>query len=400
MAGNVFVCKWERIGQQWHVWVKGKPKLSGWGETLDAAKLQLEQEIWGDAKNGDDVIPTVMEFDPPLPVSERTKRFFIPEIYYVYGDEIFSLLGGYFLYGQVDAITMEYANSLYEGGICKVCMRGIGKRTEVEFKTELKIGDSDGLFLRHSQIHASAWFFSDRFISLLTNEERKRLKFRECQVKRKGKRKYYELVGNSIANNVGVKGFDAGGHECAKCGNRGFSITELDLDFSMQNFICRADLPDPLPSCFAVNIDDVIYLCLARERWDQIRGNKNAKGIISEPIGVVDEELCERHPRLQTSIKECERCSSWQDPGWKRGFDLPATGKNLTNHPAVVWLKNEMENPKTITIVRQEDTVEHIVEMAESGSNIKEGKTISFRCPDCWRLGKLFVTRKHFGMAW
>jgi hypothetical protein len=174
----------------------------------------------------------------------------------------------------------------------------------------------------------------------------------------------------------------------------------LDLDFSMQNFICRADLPDPLPSCFAVNIDDVIYLCLARERWDQIRGNKNAKGIISEPIGVVDEELCERHPRLQTSIKECERCSSWQDPGWKRGFDLPATGKNLTNHPAVVWLKNEMENPKTITIVRQEDTVEHIVEMAESGSNIKEGKTISFRCPDCWRLGKLFVTRKHFGMAW
>ncbi len=400
MAGNVFICKWERIGQQWHVWVKGKPKLSGRGDTLEAAELQLEQEIWSAAKNGDDVIPTLMEFEPPLPASERTKKFFIPEIYYVCGDEIFSLLRGYFPYGHVDAETMAYINSLYEGGICKVCMYGIGKRTEVEFKTECKIGDSDGLFLRHSQIHTSAWFFSDRFISLLTNEERERLKFRECQVKRKGKRKYYELAGNAIANNVGVKGLDARGPECLECGHRCFSITDHDLDFSMQDFICRSDLPEPLPACFAITIDDRITLCMTRERWDQIRGNKNAKGIISRPIGVVDEELCERHPRLQTSIKECKRCSSWKDTRRDGWFELPATGKNLTNHPAVVWLKNEMENLKTITIVRQEDTIDHIVEMVESGAKIKEGKTISFRCPDCWRLGKLFVTHNRFGMVW
>jgi hypothetical protein len=168
----------------------------------------------------------------------------------------------------------------------------------------------------------------------------------------------------------------------------------------MQNFICRADLPDPLPSCFAININGQITLCMTRERWDQIRGNKNAKGIISRPIGVVDEELCERHPRLQTSIKNCERCSIWKDPGEHSWFELPATGKNLSNHPAIIWLKNEMKNPQSITIVRQEDTVEHIIEMAESGSKIREGKTISFRCPDCWRLGKLFITQGHLGIVW
>ena len=399
MAGNVFICKWERIDQQWHVWVKDNTKLSGQGETIDAAKLQLEQAIWSDAKNGDDVIPTLMEFDPPLPASERTKKFFIPEIYKICADEQFWLLSGNFPYGKVDAATMEYVNSLYEGGICKRCKQGIGKRTEVEFETELKIGDSDGLWLNHCQINARAWFFSDRFISLLTDEERERLKFRECQVKRVGKRKYFELAGDSIANNVGVKGFDAGGHECSFCGHRRFSITDLDLDFSMQDFICRSDLSVPLPSCFAISINNETTLCMTRERWDQIRGDKNAKGIISEPVGVVDEELCERHPRLQTSIKECERCSRWQDPGQHSWFELPATGKNLSNHPAIVWLKNEMKRPKTITIVRQEDTVEHIMEMVERGAKIKEGKTISFRCPVCWRLGKLFITHDHFGMA-
>jgi len=400
MAGNVFICKWKRIGQQWHIWVKGKPKLSGRGETLEAAKLQLEQEIWSNAKNGDDVIPTLMEFDPPLPASEGTKKFFIPEIYLLFADEQFSLLSGNFPYGKVGAATMEYVNSLYEGGICKKCKHGIGKRTKVEFKTEREIDDSDGLWLNHTQINARAWFFSDRFISLLTDKERERLRFRECQVKREGKRKYYELAGNSIANNVGVKGLDADGHECSECRHRTLWITELNLDFSMQHFLCRADLPDPLPSCFAISINNEITLCMTRERWDQIRGNKNAKGIISRPIGVVDEELCERHPRLQTSIKECERCSSWQDPGWKRGFELPATGIDISNHPAVVWLKNEIKSPATITIVRQEDSLEHIIEMVESGTKIKEGKTISFRCPECWRLGKLFITHDHFGMAW
>jgi hypothetical protein len=400
MAKNVFICKWERVGQQWHVWVKGKPKLFGWGDTLEAAKLQLTQEIWRTAKNGDDVIPTLMEFDPPLPASERTKKFFTPEIYRVCGDERFELLSGNFPYGKVDAATMEYVNSLYEGGICKVCKQGIGKRTEVEFRTERKIGDFDGLFLFHCQIKASAWFFSDRFISLLTDKERQGLKFRECQTKYKVKRTFYELAGNSIANNVGVKGLDTRGHEYTCCGHRNFAITEHNLDFSMQHFICRADLPEPLPSCFAISIDDEVTLCMTRERWDQIRGNKKAKGIISERIGIVDEELCDRHPRLQTSIKNCERCSIWQDPGWTRGFDLPATGKNLSNHPAIVWLKSEMKNPQSIVIVRQEDTVEHIIEMAESGEKIREGKTISFRCPNCWRLGKLFVTHDHLGMAW
>jgi hypothetical protein len=63
-------------------------------------------------------------------------------------------------------------------------------------------------------------------------------------------------------------------------------------------------------------------------------------------------------------------------------------------------VKNEMKNPQSITIIRQEDTVEHIIEMAESGSKIREGKTISFRCPNCWRLGKLFITHDRFWIAW
>jgi hypothetical protein len=400
MESNVFICKWKRVGERWHLWVKGKPKLSGEGATLEAAKRELEQMIWNNAGNVDDVIPTLMEFDPPLPASERTREFFIPEIYKIYGDERFDLLSYYFPRGNVDTATMEYVNSLYEGGVSKGCMHGIGKRTEVAFKTECEIGDSDGLWLSHCQIQASAYFFSDRFISLLTNEECERLKFCKCQVKREGKRKYYELAGNSIANNVGVKAFDAVGHECTECGHRSFYITELDLDFSMQHFICRSDLPNPVPSCFAITINHKVALCITRERWDQIRGSRNAKGIISEPIGVVDEELCERHPRLQTSIEGCATCSRWQkDPGLFHWWKLPASN-NVSNLPSVIWLKNEMKKLETITIVRQEDTVEHIVEMAGSKTKIKEGKTISFRCPDCWRLGKFFITHDHLGIDW
>lgn len=400
MAGHVFICKWKKTGQQWKVWIKGKPKLFGQGDTLEAAQLELEQAIWNDAENGDDVIPTVMEFDPPLPASERTKKYFTPEIYKIYGDERFELLNGNFPYGKVDTPTLEYINSLYEEGICPICKSGIGKRTEVPFRTECTLSNSEGLWLFHCQIKAQAYFFTDRFISLLTEDERSRLHFRECQVKRKTKRKFYELAGNSIASNVSVKDFDPYGSECVECGHRGFSIFEKSMDFSMQDFLCRSDLLDPLPSCFVVNINDVPTLCMTRERWDQIRGNKNAKGLVSGRIGLVNEDFCDRHPRLQTSIKNCKKCSSWPFSGWKCVYVLPVSHNEISDLPAISWLIKEMENPRSITIIRQEDTIEHMIEMAESGAKVKEVKQISFRCPDCWRLGRFSITPKNIGWFW
>lgn len=400
MAKHIFICKWKRTGNQWRIWVKGKPKLSGQGETLESAQIELEQAIWNDAENVDDVIPTVMEFDPPLPASERTKKFFMPEIYMIYGDGRFDLLRWMGPYADMDAATMEYMNSLYENGICKTCKYGIGKRTVVEFKAEDLEGGYDGLWLFHSQIHAKAYFFSDRFISLLTDEERRHLKFRECTVKRKRKREFYELAGNSIAANVGVKGFDANGRECTECGHRHFWVTETDLEDHLQIFLCRSDLPDPLTSCFAISVNGQISLCMTKERWDCIRGDKNAKGIISERIAVIDEAGCERHPRLQTSFKECDTCSKWNNPKEKRFWKLPASGNDIRNHPSIIWLKNEVKKPEVITVVRQEDTIDHLIEMAESGERIKESKTISFHCPDCWRLGRLFISPTQFGMAW
>ena len=399
MAGHVFICKWKKTGGQWHLWVKGRPQVSGQGETFEAAQLALEQAIWDDAENGDDVIPTVMEFEPALPMSEGTKKFFTPEIYNIYGDERFELLRGNFPYGQVDESTMAYVHSLYEGGICKSCSSGIGKRTEVEFRTERKIESSDGLWLFHCQIKADAYFFSDRFISLLTDKELERLKFRDCVTTQKRGRKYYELAGDCIASAVGVKCFDSSGRECRECGKKFFSVADRNMDFSMQSFLCRSDLPDPLPSCFAANISNRPTLCMTRERWDQIRGNKNAKGLISERIGIADEELCDRFPRLYNSSKDCETCSKWQreeDSSRK----LPITDiEELNNLPAVRWFKKEMENPQTIIITRQEDTVDHIIEMSRE-KKAKEGKTISFRCPECWKLGRFILMHDTLGLYW
>jgi hypothetical protein len=400
IMGHVFICKWKKTGLQWHIWVKGKPKLFGKGETLDAAQSHLQDAIWDSAENVDDVTPTVMEFDPPLPTSERMKKFFTPQICTVYGDGRYDLLTGGFPYGNADTASIEYVNSLYEKGICKTCGYGIGKRTNVEFRAEFYDGSYDGLWLFHTQVQARAYFFSDRFISLLTSEELKRLEFLGCQTKRKGKRKYFELRGNSIANNVGIKGFDAEGQECTECGQRHFYIKEACLNDPMQDFICRSDLPNPLPSCFVVNINNKPTLCMTQERFGQIRGDKNAKGIISERLGIIDDKLCERHPRLQTSFRECSTCSKWLRPGQQRFWELPARDSGLSNHPSVIWLKKQIIKPQLITIIRQEDTIEHIVEMVESGTKIKESKTISFRCPDCWRLGRLCLSYKSFGIDW
>lgn len=396
---HVFVCKWTKVDHQWQLWVKGNRKLSGSGDSFESASQQLEKAIWENAKDLDSVIPTVMEFDPPLPIQERLKKFFTPPLYRVFGDGIFDLLIRATLLGDMDTATKEYLNSLYEKGICRACKHGLGKRTEVRLRAE-EFDNYDGLFLRSSYVRSDAYFFSDRFISLLTDDELGRLKFRECQLQRKVKRRYFELAGYAIVHNVGVKGFDVRGCECSQCGSRDFNISEPDLDETVKDFICRSDLPNPVPSCFAIEINGGIELCMTEERFNQIRGNKNTKGIMIQRIGIIDDELCDRHPRLQRGTGECFTCSHWVASKQQSFWELPAKGLDLSLNPALVWLKNEMINPQVITIVRQEDSVEHMVEMVEKGEKVNESKTISFRCPECWRLGQLFITHNEFGIAW
>lgn len=98
--------------------------------------------------------------------------------------------------------------------------------------------------------------FSDGFLSLLRPKEKERLEFRPLLVSGKQpRRKYFELLTPPEVPFVGVNGFDTAGYECLDCGCRVFSTRERVLNqsgFYINHFVCRSDLPDPLPSCFVV----------------------------------------------------------------------------------------------------------------------------------------------------
>ncbi len=308
---NVIPCKWKKTAHGYRLWVRGRPDVFGEAESFEDAEQALTDAIWEAAEDLDAVIPTVPEYDPPLPASAIGEQFLKPELFLVSGDGVFDIEARAYARNEWsesrEARLQEHfalLDSMYTGGLCRSCKHGIGNRTDQSFP----IGSCDSAYDGGSIRNCYGFFasfghiYSDGFISLLRTEEKARLEFRPLSTScRRPRRKYFELLTAPEVAFVGVNGFDTNGYECGDCGNRFFYVDEPALNqggFSINHFVCRSDLPDPLPSCFVVGTEQDAELCLTRERWDQIKGQRGMKGISGQRLGVISSEQCDRHPRL------------------------------------------------------------------------------------------------------
>jgi len=250
---------------------------------------------------------------------------------------------------------------------------------------------TNGGWVRASGLGSSVYLFSEHFLELLTDDERTRLHFRHVARPPRSRRTFYELIGPPGIPYVGVHGYDAEGLRCKSCGRATGSYlhgTEpLFRDNDIRSFVCRDDLPNPLPDLFVVGGADEPILCVTRARWDQMRQSKSVTGILATRLGVVPASECDRDPRLPTGEK-CTHCSDWICPSGRRHWYLPAP--ELHTHPTMLWLEDALQNNR-VQCTREELTFDQIWQLIGQDAPPKTPRIFSFRCPHCWRLGRITV---------
>ena len=283
MEGRVFVCSWKKVGNRYRVWVKKRPKLAAEAETFQAADEKLYEVILRATDDGENT----REYVPPF---QHDAGGAPARIVWVAGNTV--------------SHVKDPTGTLYAGVRCPRCGNSRGERTDAPLVLQEIESGYDGVV---ASIHEGRYakgsrpVFSEQFIALLTPEERERFTWRKVERSRRAKKAYYEIVASTIdVPLVGVRGLrDQGGGRCETCG--WFSLPFYNVSGGgPHHFVCSADLPDPVPSCFAAVEGRTSKLCFTIERWGELVGRPGARGLTSDDIGVLAPERCDREPDVPT----------------------------------------------------------------------------------------------------
>jgi hypothetical protein len=152
--------------------------------------------------------------------------------------------------------------------------------------------------------------FSEEFLALLTLQEKRSLEFQPTI--RKGRRKFYELVGPEGPPYVAIAGMKVNGWRCSECDHRvwGYWIDGM----AIQSFVARSDLPTPQRGVFPIGTFPEIELAVTASRWKELLGQKGTRGFASRQLGVVPDHEVVRCPELLTQeehLAERRRTGLW-----------------------------------------------------------------------------------------
>jgi hypothetical protein len=221
-----------------------------------------------------------------------------PEIYVIGGDNRFETDAPRWKWSesaQETADRVGWLDAFYRAPVCRKCKYTSGRRTDKPLTLTYAPGKYDGAFGSFGTDGGpNHQIVSEEFIALLTPDEKRRLEFQATL--RKGRKKFYELVGPQGPARVAVAGLKVSGWRCTQCDHRtwGYWIDGLAIN----SFVARADLPDPLPGVFTVGSFPEIELAATASRRKELLGQKGTRGLASRLLGVVPEREVVRRPEL------------------------------------------------------------------------------------------------------
>ena len=295
MEDAVYVCCWKRSKGGFVLWVKSRPKVRGEGASYEEAEERLIEAIH--AAGG--AMIAVLEFDRPLPRTALQAKYGNPELYMIGGDDCFETDAPKPVPGETSKQRIErfkWRDAFYESPVCRECAYSKGPRSEKPlFLTDVP-GRCDGASgsLGH-EAGNDIEILSQEFLDLLTPKERKLLELRRCTGKGRAE-KFFELIGPAGPASVRAADLKPGGWRCGACGYR--MVGCRTEDFSIQEFIAKADLPSPLPGIFTVGAKPDVHLAATAERWKELVGRKGTRGFVSMMLGVVGDRELIRQPKL------------------------------------------------------------------------------------------------------
>jgi hypothetical protein len=294
MEHCVYICSWSRSTDAFTLWVKSRPQIHASAPTYAEAEERLMEAI----QDAGGAMHSVMEFDPPLPKSALEEKYSRPEIYLICGDDRFETGAPRRRCFESEQETEErrrWLDAFYEKPVCRKCMYTFGRRNKKPVTLTYVPTKYDGAFgslgsVAHHQI------VSEEFLALLTPDEKQNLEFQPTI--RKGRRKFYELVGPEGPPHVAVAGIKISGWCCKQCDYHtwGYWVDGM----AITSFVARSDLPASLAGVFTVGVFPEIELVAPARRWRELLGRKGTRGFTSHLLGVVPDHEVVRRPELPT----------------------------------------------------------------------------------------------------
>lgn len=296
MEHGVYICSWSRSGDGFTLWVTSRPQIRAAGPTYAEAEERLIEAI----QDAGGAMHAVFEFDPPLPKSALEEKYASPAILLICGDDRFEAdapNGKPFEFRHEVEERLRWLDAFYTKPVCRKCKYTTGRRSDKPITLRYAAGRYDGAFgglgndggPRHQIV-------SEEFLALLTPGEKRRLEFQPTI--RKGRKKFYELIGPEGPPQVAIAGMKISGWRCAQCDHRtwGYWIEGSTI----HSFIASTDLPADMPGVFTVGTFPEIELAATESRWRELLGHKGTRGFASGMLGVAPAHEVVRRPELPT----------------------------------------------------------------------------------------------------
>jgi hypothetical protein len=295
MEHAVYICSWSQSSEGFALWVKSRPHIRVSASTYAEAEQRLIEAI----QDAGGAMQAVMEFDPPLPKSTLAEKYSKPEIYLIGGDDRFETDAPRWNRAESHQDIEErlrWLDSFYDKPVCRKCKYTSGRRNAkpVTLKYAGKYNGAFGSF--GTDGGPNHQLVSEEFLKLLGPDEKRRLEFQPTV--RKGRIKFYELVGPEGPPQVAVTGMKIDGWRCTECdyGRWGYWMESV----AISTFIARADLPSHLNGLFTVGTFPEIELAVTASRWKEMLNQKGTRGFASRQVGVVPDNEVVRRPDLPT----------------------------------------------------------------------------------------------------
>ena len=215
----------------------------------------------------------------------------------------------------VGGAIVHNADQLFTEGYCPTCRQPRGARSDLPLKIRFldayswRYGGGLAQVRFGERISVTLLYFSERFLALLTPEERARFAWREVRNLGKGKYTMYELTGSTHHVRLArLRGGNPDREHCDACGwtqqPEYLVVGQLPAWLDPENDGKRRDQPDwyinvhevpaSEPACFTVgDWRESVSLAFTTERWTQIKKQKGSSGVQGLELGAVAPEVIE-----------------------------------------------------------------------------------------------------------
>src|SRR5215208_4231185 len=185
MEGQVYLCSWKRANGRFRVWLQSNRRVAAEAATFREASEALWNEIVRAFDDGE----AVLEYQPPPPPEVPARRFLDPPLVSIIGNM---------------RALLANPNEVYSEGLCPQCREPRGQRTEAPALLEELESGYEGGFTKPARLV----FFSDKFLALLKDNERRRFEWRPVRRTDRGRKTFFEMIARPEAPLVAVAGLD------------------------------------------------------------------------------------------------------------------------------------------------------------------------------------------------